>query len=369
MQARDLARPLSAQLRQPVIVDNKPGAGQAIGAEAVARASKEGYIIGLIDSGPLTIGPHLRSLSYDPRKSFTPLGGVNKMPLVILSSIGSGITSLAGLRRFAATSERGVSYGSSGLGSIHHLVGELLRSRLEVDLTHVPYRGSSQALTDLVAGRISIMIAALSSGLPMVRAGQAQAIGVTSPKRSEAAPTIPTLAEQGLDDFDAQGWTGLFAPKDIAPSKAAALSAALQRSLADPDFVQQLRGRATPCLPDKRRNYVSFLWKTIRAGAESSLLVGFDWSEGSSADTTRFPTRMQAHICSANTSAWRAYCLSRHLPSRSGARSPTSAHNQDWRARDKISGHAASRRGAQAKACRRNRKSSLPTSCCGEPRL
>lgn len=239
MQARDLARPLSAQLRQPVIVDNKPGAGQAIGAEAVARASKEGYIIGLIDSGPLTIGPHLRSLSYDPRKSFTPLGGVNKMPLVILSSIGSGITSLAGLRKFAATSERGVSYGSSGLGSIHHLVGELLRSRLEVDLTHVPYRGSSQALTDLVAGRISIMIAALSSGLPMVRAGQAQAIGVTSPKRSEAAPTIPTLAEQGLDDFDAQGWTGLFAPKDIAPSKAAALSAALQRSLADPDFVQQ----------------------------------------------------------------------------------------------------------------------------------
>lgn len=239
MQARDLARPLSAQLRQPVIVDNKPGAGQAIGAEAVARASKEGYIIGLIDSGPLTIGPHLRPLSYDPRKSFTPLGGVNKMPLVILSSIGSGITSLAGLRKFAATSERGVSYGSSGLGSIHHLVGELLRSRLEVDLTHVPYRGSSQALTDLVAGRISIMIAALSSGLPMVRAGQAQAIGVTSPKRSEAAPTIPTLAEQGLDDFDAQGWTGLFAPKDIAPSKAAALSAALQRSLADPDFVQQ----------------------------------------------------------------------------------------------------------------------------------
>lgn len=259
MQARELARPLSAALGQAVVVDNKPGAGQVIGAEIVARAEPDGYTIGIVDSGPLTIGPHLRRVPYDPHSSFTPLGGVATVPLMLLASTSSGIRSLADLRAAAARSPNGLVYGTAGLGSIHHLSGEMLKLRLGVELTHVPYRGTALAVTDLMAGRISLMFAAISSGLAMVRAGQAHTVGVISLRRSESAPSVPTLAEQGLADFESKGWSGLFAPQGIPVERAQVLRAALQRALKDPAFVQHSREQGNDVLGGNEEELRSLL--------------------------------------------------------------------------------------------------------------
>lgn len=241
--ARGLTPELARALGQPVIVDNKPGAGQALAAELLAKADADGYTIGLVDSGPLTISPHLRAAAFDPLKSFTPIGSIANLPLVIVASNETGVSTLQGLVKAAQQKPGQLSYASTGMGSMHNLTGEYLKSMMKLDIVHVPYRGTALAAPDVISGRVSLSVTGVSSGLGLIRDKKVKAIGVTSPRRSPALPDVPTLAEQGAAGFDSQGWVALFAPAGVPPHVASKLGAALRVALKDPAFVQQEVGR------------------------------------------------------------------------------------------------------------------------------
>ncbi len=237
--ARALAPGMSRALGQSVVVENRPGAGQVLSAELLANAEPDGYTIGLVDSGPLTVSPHLRRLPFDPQKSFTPIGTIANLPLVIVASNGTGIRNLADLLDAARKSPGKLTYASTGAGSMHNLTGEYLKSVAQIDVGHVPYRGAALAMPDVVAGRVSLAIIGVSGALGQIRADQIRAIGVTSSRRSPALPDVPTVAEQGLAGFDSQGWVALCAPAGAPAQAVARLQSALKAAMAEPAFVQQ----------------------------------------------------------------------------------------------------------------------------------
>jgi len=237
--ARAMVVPMGKSLGQSVVVENRPGAAQALAAELVAKAEPDGYSIGLVDSGPLTVSPHFKPMAFDANRSFTPVGSVAKLPLILVASNASGLTGLQDVIRAAQTKPGSLSYASVGAGSMHNLAGESLKSILKLDILHVPYKGAALAAPDVIAGRVALMFSGLSSGAGWVRDKRVVAIGVTSPKRSAALPNVPTLAEQGVAGFDAQGWVGLFGPAGLSPAIVARLNAALREALKDPALIQQ----------------------------------------------------------------------------------------------------------------------------------
>lgn len=212
--ARDVGTQLGQRLGQPVIVDNKPGASQMIGAEAVARSAPDGYtlFLGSLSSLVLNVGTQ-KTLSYDPIKDFTPVSLLFTTPLYLVVSPSLPVTSVAELLVYGRSrAANPLTYGSIGSGSSLHLTGEMFRERTGLNLLHVPYKGSVPALTDLVSGQINMMFDAGSSALPLVRGGKLRVLAVTSAKRASGTPDVPTLAESGVPGFDASFWFGLVAP-------------------------------------------------------------------------------------------------------------------------------------------------------------
>ncbi len=242
--SRALVPAMVKALGQAVVVENRPGAGQALAAEMVAKADADGYSVGLVDSGPLTVSPHLKPMGFDPYKSFTPIASVAKLPLLLVASNGSGIGNLQDLIRVARAKPGTLGYASVGSGSMHNLTGEYMKSILKLDILHVPYRGAALAAPDVIAGRVALMFSGVSSGAGLVRDKRVTAIGVTSVKRSVALPGVPTLAEQGMPGFESLGWVGLFGPAGVPPAIVAKLGAAMREALKDPAVITQevLRG-------------------------------------------------------------------------------------------------------------------------------
>ena len=237
--SRALVPAMVKALGQSVIVENRPGAGQSLAADMVAKADPDGYSVGLVDSGPLTVSPHLKPMGFDPYKSFTPIASVAKLPLLLVASNASGIASLQELIRAARANPGALGYASVGSGSMHNLTGEYMKSILKLDILHVPYRGAALAAPDVIAGRVALMFSGVSSGAGLVRDKRVAAIGVTSLKRSVALPGVPTLAEQGLPGFESVGWVGLFGPAGVPPAIVAKLGAAMREALKDPAVIAQ----------------------------------------------------------------------------------------------------------------------------------
>ena len=237
--SRALVPAMVKALGQSVIVENRPGAGQSLAADMVAKAAPDGYSVGLVDSGPLTVSPHLKPMGFDPYKSFTPIASVAKLPLLLVASNASGIASLPDLIRAARANPGALGYASVGSGSMHNLTGEYMKSILKLDILHVPYRGAALAAPDVIAGRVALMFSGVSSGAGLVRDKRVAAIGVTSLKRSVALPGVPTLAEQGMAGFESLGWVGLFGPAGVPPAIVAKLGAAMREALKDPAVIAQ----------------------------------------------------------------------------------------------------------------------------------
>jgi tripartite-type tricarboxylate transporter receptor subunit TctC len=229
---RVLAEALGRQLSQAVIVDNRPGAGGAIGSELVARSGADAHTVLLGTVGTHAINASLyKRLSYQPQRDFVPLGFVGATPTLLVVAAAAPWKSVADMRQ---ANGKSVSFASAGNGTSGHLAGELLNLRLGKDFVHVPYRDGAQALTEVMAGNVQFMFYHPAAVLPQMRAGKLRALGASSARRSTAAPDVPTLAEQGIPDFDLVAWFMLYAPADMPAAQRDRLRDAAQAVLAQP---------------------------------------------------------------------------------------------------------------------------------------
>jgi tripartite-type tricarboxylate transporter receptor subunit TctC len=210
--ARLLAEPLAAQLKQPVIVENKLGAGGAVAAAAVAAAAPNGCTL-LMTTNAHAINPSLQAkLPYDTLKSFAGVRFIAAVPNVLLVAAASPHRTLGGLLAAARATPGKVTFASAGVGSASHLAGEMLRSAAKVDFLHVPYKGASEAVQDLIGGRVDFSFGPVGSARAMLESGKARALAVTSPERSALLPDVPTLAEAGVAGYEFAFWYAVFAP-------------------------------------------------------------------------------------------------------------------------------------------------------------
>jgi tripartite-type tricarboxylate transporter receptor subunit TctC len=234
--ARLMAKELSEQLGQSFYVENRPGAGGMIAHEMISKVALDGSTLLFSAAGPLVVTPHIYAkVPYRPIADFAPVKLIATAPLLLVVNPKIKAHNVGELLALARKNPGKMTYGSFGYGSAAHLAGELLKIREKVDITHVPFKGSAPALTSLMGGQIDMMFDVLVTALPQVKAGNLRALAVTSDKRSDQAPDVPTMAESGVKDFDAGTWFGLLARAGTSPEIIATLSAALDKSLAKPE--------------------------------------------------------------------------------------------------------------------------------------
>jgi tripartite-type tricarboxylate transporter receptor subunit TctC len=239
--ARGLAQRLGERLGQAIVVDNRAGAGGGVGAEAVATSPADGYTLLFSTMGVLAINPSLyKSLRYDPLKSFQPISLTHATANMLVVHPSVPAKNVKELIAYAKTNPGKLTFGSAGNGTSSHLSGELFKSMAGVDITHVPYKGTGPALTDLLAGRISLMIDTVSVHVENVNSGKVRALGVTGAKRTPTLPNLPSLAESGLQGYEVSIWLGVLAPSGIPRQVVDRLNSEIGKVMSDPEMKAQL---------------------------------------------------------------------------------------------------------------------------------
>jgi tripartite-type tricarboxylate transporter receptor subunit TctC len=250
--ARLLSPRLAQALGQPVLIDNKPGAGGNIGATEGARATPDGYTL-LMASPPLTISPALyRSLPYKPSQ-IVPIAVLGRVPNVLMVNPASGIGSVAELTARAKAQPGKLNYASNGNGTSLHLSAELYKNSTGTFVAHIPYRGAAAGITGLIAGEVDMMFDNLPSAIGQIQGGRVKALAVTTAQRSPALPEVPTMVESGLADFDVGSWFGVAAPAGVPAPVLAVISQQLERLAKDPEVqAAMLRQGVVPGWLDAR---------------------------------------------------------------------------------------------------------------------
>ncbi len=239
--SRQIGRFMSAALGQPVLVDNKPGAGGNIGTEAVARAKPDGYTIGMGNFAPLAVNPTMfLKLNYDPAKDLMPVCLIEKGPLVLMVPANSPFRSVKDVIAAAKSSPGKLSFASGGLGGSHHLSGEMFKSLAGLSMVHIPYKGGAPATTDLMGGQVDMMFEQMYAAAPSIRGGKLRALAITSKTRSPLFPDVPTMAEAGVPGFEVQNWQGLIAPAGTPAAIIRTLNEAVNKALMDPAIKEQM---------------------------------------------------------------------------------------------------------------------------------
>ena len=230
---RAVAQKLQDALGQQFFVDNKPGAAGIIGTQAALAAPADGYTLLATSSGPMAVNPGLYSkLPYEPLKDFTPVAGIAIVPLILVANNNFGAASVKDLVSLAKAKPGVINFASGGIGVTNHLVMEMFSSTSGVKMTHVPYKGGPPALTDLIAGQVSVMFETSVAVLPFIKQGRMKALAVSTANRIAAAPELPTVAEQGYPGFSGVPWVVLMAPARTPPAIVARLNAEANRALA-----------------------------------------------------------------------------------------------------------------------------------------
>jgi tripartite-type tricarboxylate transporter receptor subunit TctC len=237
--ARTLAAEMKDRLGQPMIVENRAGAGGNIGAEYVARAAPDGQTLLFGTSGPLAINASLyRKINYDPAKSFAPVIQVGHLPNILVVNPAVPVKNVKELIAYAKANPGKLSYASSGNGASSHLAGVLFNASAGIDLQHIPYKGTGPALNDLLGGQVSMSFTDVLTALPYVKTGKLRALGVTTTERSQALPDVPTVAEQGVPGYDVSVFFGIVAPAGTPPERIAKLNQAFVDVLDTPKVKQ-----------------------------------------------------------------------------------------------------------------------------------
>ena len=272
--ARLVASQMSTALGQAIVIDNKGGAGGNIGSDLAARAKPDGYTIMLATSSSHGLNSALYDkLNHDPIKDFAPIGLVNTTSSVLLVPENSPFKTLKELMDFARKNPGKLTYGSGGVGSSQHLAGAAFKNRSQLDLLHVPFKGTAPAMTDLMAGRVDMIIS--TGSIPIIKSGKVRPLAITSKERIPALPNVPTFDEAGLKGFTTESWYGLVAPAGTPRPVLEKLNAALNKALENPGLRQQfIDSGSVPAQPMKIDAFWDMVVKGMPGAAELVRMSG-----------------------------------------------------------------------------------------------
>ncbi len=267
--SRDFAAKLSDELKQQVLIENKPGAGGTIGADLVAKAPADGYTLTIGTSSNHAIAKSLyKKLPYDPVKDFIPITMLAASQNIVVLTPDLPPKSIKELVAYAKANPEKLNFGSSGNGTISHLTGELFNQLNGIKITHIPYKGSAFVFPDLVSGQISIMYDSTVSIGSLVKSGKVRALAVTGPTRSKLFPNLPTVAESGFPGFSSTNWFGFFAPANTPKDVVAKIYAATIKVLSSPDLIERFATQGAEIIGNKPDEAMEMLKADIAKWAE-----------------------------------------------------------------------------------------------------
>lgn len=258
--ARIVGQYLGEELGQPVIIDNRPGAGGNIGGMAASRAAADGYTLFMGTVGTHAINAALYSkMPFDPIKDFAPLTRVATVPNLLVANPAQPFKNVKELIAYAKANPGRVNFGSSGSGSSVHLSGELFKSMAKVDMVHVPYKGSAPAMTDLLGNQISVMFDNMPSAIQHVRSGKLRPLAVTTAKRSRELPDVPTIAEAGVPGYEATSWFGMWAPAKTPADVQQKIYTALVKVLKNPAVIKKIEDQGGDVVIDTQAQFDAYI--------------------------------------------------------------------------------------------------------------
>jgi tripartite-type tricarboxylate transporter receptor subunit TctC len=265
---RLIAERLSANLGQPVVTENRGGAGGNVGAEAAARSSPDGYTIVLV-APSLAISPALYSkINYDPVKDFAPVSLVATVPNVMITQASAPVQNLQEFIAFAKGKPGALNFGSGGAGTSNHLAGELFNIVTGAKLVHIPYKGVNLAMQDVLAGNVHLVFIGIPAAAPHIKAGKLRALALVAPQRSSALPEVPTVAEAGLRDFEVTTWYGVLAPAGTPRNVVTRLNAELGKIMHSPELKEKLAATGTEPLTSTPEEFADYIKREIAKWGE-----------------------------------------------------------------------------------------------------
>ncbi len=267
--ARITAERLSNTFGKSFVVENRPGAGGAIAAEMVSKAAPDGYTLFIAALPVMAIVPAINKVRYDPIKNFTPISNIATNPFVIVVNKDIPVKTLKEFVDYVRARNGKLSYGSAGIGSLNHLSMALFLKKAGLEMTHVPYKGNSPALSDVVAGHIPAMFSNFSDALPQAKAGNVRMIALSSDKRNPLAPEVPTVAESGYPDYAVLTWNGLMAPANTPTPIVEKIAAEVAAAVKDDKFAARLLEFGVDPLGNSPAEYQAMLARDVATWAEA----------------------------------------------------------------------------------------------------